>query len=310
MSLRSDNALAERLLLIFPNRSSQRVLTTAARDLTIVHSPQKRYDACNGAPPVAKDCTMALRYELIDAIKRLLKSQRMTYAQLAPHLDLSEASVKRMFSQQTMNLARLEKICEVLKVGLTELVAHARGDSEPMSELSEEQEEEIVSDPRLFLALYLALNRWREEEVLRRYTFSKAEWVGLLVRLDRMRIIELQPDNRAKLRTARNFRWRENGPVMRLFARKLIPEFFQRRFEGDNEQILLLAGMVSRPTGALLKQRLNELAREFDTLMAHDSSLPVSERVGLSMVLGVRPWGLPDFEKWRRRDPADPATRA
>lgn len=261
------------------------------------------------AHSVAKDGTMALRYELIDAIKRLLKAQRMTYAQLAPHLQLSEASVKRMFSQQTMNLVRLEQICEVLKVGLAELVAHARTDVEPLSELSEQQEDELVADPRLFLALYLALNRWREEEVLRKYTFTKPEWVGLLVRLDRMRVIELQPDNRAKLRTARNFRWRENGPVMRLFAKKLIPEFFQRPFAGENEQVLLLAGMVSRPTGALLKQRLNEVAREFDTLMAHDSTLPVAERVGLSLVMGVRPWGLPDFEKWRRRESGDVAPK-
>ncbi len=250
---------------------------------------------------------MALRFELIDAIKRLLKSRGMTYAQLATKIDLSEASVKRMFSQQTMTLARLEKVCEALGIGLTELVEHARPEREPLSALSEEQEEELVSDPRLFLTLYLALNRWREEDVLRRYSFSKPEWIGLLVRLDRMGIIELQPDNRAKLRTARNFRWRENGPVMRLFAKKLIPEFFARPFAGENEQILLLAGMVSRPTGQLLKQRLQELAREFDALMARDSVLPVAERVGLSLVLGVRPWGLPDFEKFRRKNDSNPA---
>lgn len=244
---------------------------------------------------------MALRFELIDAIKRLLKSRGMTYAQLATRIDLSEASVKRMFSQETMTLTRLEEICEVLGIGLSELVEHSRSEHEPLSVLSEEQEEELVSDPRLFLTLYLALNRWREADVLGRYTFTKPEWIGLLVRLDRMGIIELQPDNRAKLRTARNFRWRENGPVMRLFAKKLIPEFFARPFAGENEQVLLLAGMVSRPTGQLLKQRLHELAREFDALMAHDSALPVTERVGLSLVLGVRPWGLPDFEKFRRK---------
>ncbi|HWT16424.1 MAG TPA: helix-turn-helix transcriptional regulator [Patescibacteria group bacterium] len=250
---------------------------------------------------------MALRYELIDALKRLLKGRGMTYAQLATKIDLSEASVKRMFSQQTMTLARLDEICEALGIGLTELVEHARPEHEPLSALSEEQEEELVSDPRLFLTLYLALNRWREEDVLRRYSFTKPEWIGLLVRLDRMGIIELQPDNRAKLRTARNFRWRENGPVMRLFAKKLIPEFFARPFAGENEQILLLAGMVSRPTGQLLKQRLQELAREFDALMARDSVLPVAERVGLSLVLGVRPWGLPDFEKFRRKNDTTPA---
>jgi DNA-binding Xre family transcriptional regulator len=252
-------------------------------------------------PPVARDAPMALRYELIDAIKRLLKHRGMTYAQLATRIDLSEASVKRMFSQQTMTLARFEEVCEALGIGLTDLVEQLHSDHEPLSELSEEQEEELVSDPRLFLTLYLALNRWREEDVLGRYTFTKPEWIGLLVRLDRMGIVELQPDNRAKLRTARNFRWRENGPVMRLFAKKLIPEFFARPFAGDNEQILLLAGMVSRATGQLIKQRLQEVAREFDALVARDSVLPVSERVGLSLVLGVRPWGLPDFEKYRRK---------
>ena len=40
---------------------------------------------------------MALRFELIDAIKRLLKSRGMNYAQLATRIGLSEASVKRMF---------------------------------------------------------------------------------------------------------------------------------------------------------------------------------------------------------------------
>ncbi len=248
---------------------------------------------------------MALRFELIDAIKRLLKSRGMTYAQLATKIDLSEASVKRMFSQQTMTLARLEEICGVLGIGLTELVEHARPDHEPLTMLSDEQEEELVGDPRLFLTLYLALNRWREADVLKRYTFTKPEWVGMLVRLDRMGIIELQPDNRAKLLTARNFRWRENGPVMRLFAKKLIPEFFARPFAGPHEQVLLLTGMVSRPTGEVLKHRIEETAREFDALVARDSALPVSEKIGLSLVLGVRPWGLPDFEKYRRKPDAD-----
>ena len=69
---------------------------------------------------------MALRFELIDAIKRLLKSRGMTYAQLATRIDLSEASVKHMFSQETMSLTRLEEICEVLGIGLSELVEHSR----------------------------------------------------------------------------------------------------------------------------------------------------------------------------------------
>ncbi|MCY7313627.1 MAG: helix-turn-helix transcriptional regulator, partial [Pseudoxanthomonas sp.] len=57
---------------------------------------------------------MALSLELIDALKRTLRAQGITYRDLALRLKLSEASVKRMFSQRAMTLQRLEQVCEVL----------------------------------------------------------------------------------------------------------------------------------------------------------------------------------------------------
>ena len=47
--------------------------------------------------------------QLIDALKRVLKSRRLTYADLAAGVGLSEASVKRLFSQRTFTLERLEQ---------------------------------------------------------------------------------------------------------------------------------------------------------------------------------------------------------
>ena len=66
---------------------------------------------------------MPLRHELVVALKRLLKAQGITYAALAKRLNLSEAAVKRMFSQQALSLLRLEQVCEVLDIGLSELAA-------------------------------------------------------------------------------------------------------------------------------------------------------------------------------------------
>lgn len=245
---------------------------------------------------------MALRLELVDALKRLVKARGMTYADVAARIDISEASVKRWFSQADMTLEKLEAICVAIGCDLTELLEYSRSEKPPVSELSEEQEEALVADPKLFLALYLAVNKFSEEDVLARYRFTKPDWTLLLTRLDRLGIIELQPMNKVRLRTARNFRWRAGGPIEQLFARQLLPEFFAQPFTGDDDKLVLLAGSVSEPTAALMRQRLEDLAREFDLLLARDTSLPARERVGVSLVLAQRPWRLKAFDKIRRED--------
>ncbi|CAM5199355.1 helix-turn-helix domain-containing protein [Alishewanella longhuensis] len=59
--------------------------------------------------------------QLITALKRCLKARGISYRQLAEQLQLSEASVKRIFAQQSFTLSRLEQICNVLDTNLYEL---------------------------------------------------------------------------------------------------------------------------------------------------------------------------------------------
>ncbi len=244
---------------------------------------------------------MALRTELTAALKRLLKAQGLTYAALATQLGLSEAAIKRMFSRQTLNLARLEQVCAVLGIGLAELATEARRGQVPLAELSAEAELALVKDPALLLALYLMLNRWRQEDALARYRFTVPEWTALLARLDRMGVLELQPGNRVRLRTARNFRWRRDGPMQRFFQERLLPEYFQRPFANDGEDLLLLSGMVSPASAERIRRRLGELSEEFDGLLAQDAVLPPADRVGVSLVLAQRPWSLALFAPYRRQ---------
>ncbi|MEO8000874.1 MAG: helix-turn-helix transcriptional regulator [Arenimonas sp.] len=245
---------------------------------------------------------MSLRIELIAALKRLLKAQGITYAALAKQLDLSEAAVKRMFSQQAISLARLEEICVVLDVGLSELATETKtGGPPPLAELSEETEQLLVDNPPFLLGLYLTLNRWKEDDVLARYDFTKPQWTGVLVKLDRLGVIELLPENRYRLRTARNFRWRKDGPMERFFLKRLLPEFFNRPFLNENEHLLLLSGMVSPASAAKIGLRLEEAAEEFDSMLVQDAVLPTNQRVGVSLVLAQRRWSLHLFDNLRRK---------
>src|SRR4051794_12812285 len=67
---------------------------------------------------------MAYSAEIVDALKRELKSRGVTYAALARKLRLSEATLKRMFSRRDFTLKRLDDICAAAQIDFSDL---ARG---------------------------------------------------------------------------------------------------------------------------------------------------------------------------------------
>ena len=56
---------------------------------------------------------MTNRGALVEELKRTLKARGITYARVADGLQLSETSVKRMFSKQDFTLQRLDEVRRV-----------------------------------------------------------------------------------------------------------------------------------------------------------------------------------------------------
>mgnify|MGYP003333062918 CR=1 FL=1 len=244
---------------------------------------------------------MAQTDALIATLKKALKLHGLTYRDVAQALDLSEASVKRLFAQSGFSLARLDQVCRLMGMEISELVEmmeHARG---RISELTERQEEELVSDSKLLLAAFLVVNGLTFGEILEYYTFSESELIRCLARLDRLRLIELLPKNRIKLLISANFAWRRNGPIQKFFTAHMREEFFKSRFDADGEAFLFFSGMLSRSSNEVLLKKLEQLATEFDDLNRHDKRLPVTQRFGYSMVLAMRPWRPAVFERLQRK---------
>ena len=65
---------------------------------------------------------MAQTKLIVETLKQELHKQSITYRQVAEALDLSEASVKRLFSKNSFTLARLGQICELLHLEISDLV--------------------------------------------------------------------------------------------------------------------------------------------------------------------------------------------
>ena len=150
---------------------------------------------------------MAEQRLIVTELKRALRERALTYAAVAKQLDLSVASVKRLFSGGELSLKRVDLICELLQTSLAELLERAR-DRPTAAQLTLAQEQEIISDPKLFLVAWLLLNRTPLEDIVRLYRFTEREVLRFFYRLDQLKVIELQPGNRVRLLVNRHFSWR------------------------------------------------------------------------------------------------------
>jgi len=228
--------------------------------------------------------------ELIKTLKSALKANGKTYADVAVELGLTEASVKRLFSKQSFSLERLDQVCHMLEMEITDLVQMMNEQQRHLQQLTVEQEKEITADVTLTLIAVCVLNRWTVEEILSFYNISETECIRHLAKLDRLRVIELLPANRIRLLVAPNFSWRENGPIQAFFQKKISQEFFNTQFSDEDECLIVLNGMLSSQSNAEFQRKLKRLARDFDLLNNDDAALELQQRRGATLVLALRGW--------------------
>jgi AcrR family transcriptional regulator len=241
------------------------------------------------------------RYEvLVDELKLALKESGTTYADVAERLGLSEASVKRLFSSGGFTLERFEAACHCVGLEIDDLVERIARRKSLVTQLTVEQEEELMADPKLFLMTYLMFNRWSIQDVLRVYDITPRELDRLLTRLDQIGVIELRPGRRIRYRLTRSFSWRPDGPVQRFVERAILPEFFKSKFDEDCAEFRFFAAAITPASAEQLRRSIMRLVREFNELAEHDTSLPMEQRRGTAGVLALRPMHFSGFARFKR----------
>lgn len=238
---------------------------------------------------------------LTDELKRYLRGQGITYRDVAQQLGVSESSIKRLFSRRGFTLRRFEEICHVAGLEIADLVDLANAHRPAVSELTHEQEALLVSDRKLLLMAYFLITGWSVAEIRAGFEIDDRESRRLLYRLHHARIIELQPLDRVKLLTSRNFRWRPGGPIQRLFRAQVQREFFDSSFSEPGARLRFVGGTLSSASMAQIQQALDRVAEEFSELGRRDAGLPRKDRQGCSAVLAIRPWEFSVFEQLRRK---------
>jgi transcriptional regulator with XRE-family HTH domain len=233
---------------------------------------------------------------LIQTLKNALKARGLTYREVANTLDLSEASVKRLLTSNSLSLERLEQICTLMGMEMADLMQQMAAERKQIRQLTEVQERELAAQPPLLLTAYLVVNGYTFQDIVERYRFSERELIPQLVKLDRMKLIELLPHNRIRRLTSPHFSWRAKGPIEQFFLKHLQADFLDGHFSQRGETRHFLVGMLSPASNARIEQAFAEIAALFNQLAQQDAFDSPAKRDHHCVVLAMRPWRPAFFE--------------
>ncbi len=233
---------------------------------------------------------MAQTAALISTLKKVLKTHGETYADVAKCLDLSEASVKRLFSDNNISLQRLDQICQMLNMEISDLVQAMKEERRQITQLTEEQETQIAGDLTLLLVAVCVLNRWSMDDITSWYKIKDTDCIRKLVQLDRLKLIELLPGNKIKLLVAPDFSWQPAGPIQQFFLKYVESDFFNSQFIENTEKLICFNGMLSDTSNAAFQRKMERLAEEFNEFNNDDAGLSIHDRHGTTLVVALRQW--------------------
>jgi DNA-binding Xre family transcriptional regulator len=243
---------------------------------------------------------MKQRDSLIRQLKKLIKVRGMNYASLAKDLNLSEASVKRIFSQKTFTLDRLDQICEILDIDFYELAKLSRSvDSDEKNQFSGIQEKALAEEERLFVLFYMLLSGLKLNEIQRDFQFDGLTTTTLLLKLEKLGLIEYHSDKKIKIMVSRNLQWAKKGPLNSKYESKIKDEFLRSDFAGTFENLKFVDGYFAETDLKLLNRKIEKLISEFKETSEIRSDQKNCKDIWL--MIAYRPWIFSIISRYKQK---------
>jgi len=243
---------------------------------------------------------MSQTTQLLNTLKKCLKAKGLTYRQLGKAMNLSEASIKRLFSEQTFSLKRLEEICSILDLNFYDLAKISSDAETGPSILSAYQETVLSENPKLLVFFYLLLNGRSPESIIKDYKVSEAESLKFLLELDKLKLIELYPGNKVRLLTQKNITWRKGGPIRAKYERLITEEFLNNPYDQAEERLRFETGKLSDGSQSVMLKKIDRLFKEYIELTEIDKALPQEKSRNTGLMIAFRPWIFSMLDEYKK----------
>ena len=237
---------------------------------------------------------------LLNIVKKSLKARNLTYLDVANALDLSEPSIKRMFSDGNISLRRLDQVCTLMDMDIFDVIKALESEIKQTTEISIAHENALCADPKLLVCAFLVTNGWKYNEILSHYCYTPEELVQYLATLDKLKIIELFPRNRIKLLISARFAWNKNGPIQTFFEKHLIDDFLNDKFDGPLEMNEFLTAMLTEDSTKKIYDNFEKMVVYFRDQNQQNVTQSIEKRKIVSVQLAVRSWKPSMFDSIRK----------
>lgn len=240
--------------------------------------------------------------QFLGALKRALKAKNIIYRDLAESLNLSESSIKRILSDKSISLERIEEICRACDLSFAEICKNANFEEDVTPHtMSKEQEKILAENPRLLHYFILLNDGILPLKIEREFEISSQESKKYLLQLDRMNLIELHPRDRVKMKNKTGaLRFRRDGAVGKALFAQTKKEYLNYDFEGDFDYIRF-------STNVFPIESLTKFKKKFDKLLAEIQEEARLVEVGqknvddIGVMLSFRPWKYTSLDAIKKR---------
>ena len=161
-------------------------------------------------------------------IKALMKSRKVSYADLAAGLAVSMSTIKRLVNHDDLSMARLEQVAEFFDLDVFELIALAKESRIRGVLLSEEQEGYLATHKTAARYYWLLLNGAQPATIEQRLDLTPLAGRRQLEAFEAAGLIRRGPKGGVRLLHEWPLGFRFKGPLYKKYTAPIFASFMQR----------------------------------------------------------------------------------
>lgn len=213
-------------------------------------------------------------------LKKELKLRGKTYSDIAEPLMLTTSGVKKLFTSHDISLKRLETICQLVGLTVSEVINEASEDFVKDFSFSQEQELLLIQNPELFHLYWkmrvesMPLHEYKKT-YLDKNKKSKSAIDHSLKKLEKVGLVVISKWGDIRFSDNGLTRWQSQSALVQILNRKwsqdLIESVLSRNSKHDFYNLSRLK--LSEETYAQLKNELLNLADRYSIMATKESNL-------------------------------------
>lgn len=225
-------------------------------------------------------------------IKNILKERGISYADFAKDLNISESTVKRLFTQSKLSLSNFEKMCALL--GITPLQVLSADTNIRLETLSLKQEKFLCQTPYADIVFLRLMIGHSKDHIMNEVGLTERKLNTLLYKLDNHQLIRVSESGHILARKTGPFKWLKGGPLRKKYLKKVFNQSCEQLshlvHEKTDDSHLPKAGelYLTQESYQEMQHEMNQLIEKFKkTSHFEQAVLPMDDLEAVTYVAGL-----------------------